>query len=148
MKVFILTAALVICETIAQGDRCLFNIPVNSSTIVCGPFEYHRDQRAMDAVNFCGKEKNGTEITNRDVNCIFERLGYIVNGALRRDNMLAAYIKTFPFHFGDLCAETCTCVTVTQEVAQGNGTSQVECLSGAFSRICGHKTCDSINTLD
>ncbi|CAG7719347.1 unnamed protein product [Allacma fusca] len=66
MNMFIYIAAILFTVSIAQGDRCRFNLPVTASNIKCEDQVYHRTPSAIAAVNACGEGKNGSEITITD----------------------------------------------------------------------------------
>ncbi|CAG7821100.1 unnamed protein product [Allacma fusca] len=98
MKIFIYTAAVLIGVTIAEDDRCRFNVPVTSSVLKCGDGIYHRDQKVMDAINFCGIGRNGTKISNQDIYCIFEKIGYIENDKTNFMELQSFLMAFLPSH--------------------------------------------------
>ncbi|CAG7718317.1 unnamed protein product [Allacma fusca] len=149
MKIFIYTAAVLFCTTISQGDRCKINVPVTSSTLKCEDKVYHRDHYALDAVNSCGEGKNGTEVTIQHLDCIFEKIGYIVNGFLIPAKLLRGNTRNFPDHYMELTNGTKQCELENSKTSdEKNPYKHVECRMNVFKTVCKHETCDWINTLD
>ncbi|CAG7822340.1 unnamed protein product [Allacma fusca] len=149
MKMFIYIAAILFTVSIAEGDRCRFNLPVTSSNIKCENQVYHRTPSAIAAVNACGEGKNGSEITIADTDCIFERLGYIYDGKLQPHILLAVNKINFPHHYEALTKGTTACAAAnTKETDDVDPFKHVECRLRVFKEVCKHETCDWMNTFD
>ncbi|CAG7825018.1 unnamed protein product [Allacma fusca] len=55
MKVFIQSAAVLICAMVAQCDICRFNIAAGFGVLKCEDKVYHADEKTRDDVNHCGE---------------------------------------------------------------------------------------------
>ncbi|CAG7718555.1 unnamed protein product [Allacma fusca] len=149
MRVIIYTAAVLFCATISQGDRCRFVYPVITSTIKCEDKVYHRDNKTIAAVNSCAQGKNGNEITIKDTNCIFNKLGFLKNGKLNRRALGISNRKFFPAHHAALTNGTAKCAAEnSKESDEKDPFKHVECRLKVFRDVCKHETCDWLNTLD
>ncbi|CAG7785819.1 unnamed protein product [Allacma fusca] len=144
--VFIQSAAVLICAMIAQGDICRFKNPPGSGVLKCEEKMYRADEKTRDAVNHCGIGRNGVAMFSTDYTCIFEKLGYSDKGLINMENLSAGYRKIYTHHSEQM-------IYAVQMCSRGTNRTDISdiffpCLLRAFTRECGHKTCDWITTFD
>ncbi|CAG7727496.1 unnamed protein product [Allacma fusca] len=147
MKIPIYIAVVLFCVTIVQG-HCRFKVPVTSRFLRCGGLIVQRDQSAVNATNFCGEGKNGAEITNKDVTCIFDKLGYSINGHILVGKLLDEFSKIFGAYGVSLFQKTMECFPNSDNDDDKDPLSRITCLTKAYVLACGYITCDWINTVD
>ncbi|CAG7836619.1 unnamed protein product [Allacma fusca] len=149
MDISIYTAVVLFCVTIAQADRCLFYVPVGDSVLKCGEEVYHADRTYMSAYNFCGSGRNGTEITDKDIRCIYESAMYIRNGQLDPYHIMKMINKVFPGHIPQFKLTIQSCgLESFKKSKQEEKFKHFDCLFKGYEDICGHKTCDWMNSFD
>ncbi|CAG7726083.1 unnamed protein product [Allacma fusca] len=145
----IFPAVVLFCVTIAQGDKCLFNVPVTESVLKCGKDVYRTDFDYVKAVNSCGQNRNGTEITDQDIRCILEKSLYIKDGEVVLGVMAGSIKGIFPAHWTKLMSSVFQCALESlKTLDQTDKFKHVNCRIKAYKDVCGYKTCDWINTLD
>ncbi|CAG7821773.1 unnamed protein product, partial [Allacma fusca] len=129
------------CVTIAKGDKCLFNVPVTRSVLKCGTNVYSTDSIHVNAVNSCGQHTNGTEITDRDIRCILEKLEYIIDGKVVISKMGSGIKAIFPDHWTRLMPAVWQCALESLKKSDQVDTFEhVNCRIKAYKDVCGYST--------
>ncbi|CAG7825019.1 unnamed protein product [Allacma fusca] len=131
----IYTAAVLFYVTIAQTDKCRFNVPVTSNVLKCGYQVYPSDWRSIDAINNCGSGGNGTEINDQDIFCIFEELTYTINDRLIVGSLFEANRINFPLHYKALYAGAIQCAKQYLQESNWKEFKHVECRVKAFKDV-------------
>ncbi|CAG7833028.1 unnamed protein product [Allacma fusca] len=105
--------------------------------------------RSLKDINVYSMFLNGTEITDQDVRCILEKLKYIKGGKVAPNVIIDSIQEIFPGHWGTLTSSVFQCAQESLKKSdQTDKFKHVNCRMNAYKDVCGHKTCDWINSFD